>query len=786
MIAEVVAAARRGGLVLRAEPGAGKTTRVPPALLDALDGEILVVEPRRIAARAAARRIATERGGSLGDEVGYHVRFDRKGGPRTRLWVMTEGMLLRRLQSDPFLEGVAAVVFDEFHERRLDADVALALCAQVRTELRPELALVVMSATMEPEPVAQWLGVDALRCAGRSYPIDVSTRRVADDRPLADRVAEAVREALARDEGDILVFLPGVREIRDAADALHDADVDVVALYGDLSAEAQDAALTASARRRVVLATNVAESSVTVPGVRVVIDSGLALVLHHDAASGLQRLDVTRISRASADQRAGRAGRLGPGRCVRLWTEREDRALADHEEPEVSRLDLAGPALQLLAWGQDPRQLRWYESPPEGALDRALSLLDALGARQDGRLSPLGRALAGLPLHPRLGRLVLAAVEAGYGDDGAWLAALLSERDPLRGWTSDKPSSSDLVDRLDAVRGGRGDAAARGAIRRAADQLVRALPPGPSRPTMPRDEALGRAVLAAWPDRVVRRRPQDPSRGRMVGGKGVLLRQSAVHDELFVAVDLDDGPEAVARTASAVDPAWLPVETVRVTDLDGDRVRARWSRRYLDLELGAHPAPVDLDAAAETLEAVARRDLSRALPTDDAWIQLRGRWAAAARWDARVPPPNEETLRELLPAVCRGRRGFDEVQAADWGAAARDALGWSVWQIVEALAPAQVTLPRGRSAAVDWAQDPPVLAVRIQDLMGTTDTPRVGPRVALRLHLLAPNRRVQQVTDDLAGFWRTSYPAIRKELRGRYPKHPWPEDPTAPLPPRQV
>lgn len=776
MIADVVDGARTGAVTLRAPPGAGKTTRVPPALLDAVAGQVLVLEPRRIAARAAARRIATERGTRLGHEVGYQVRFDDRTRPDTRLIVMTEGMLLARLQRDPFLEGVGAVVFDEFHERRLDADLALALVATVRREVRPDLAIVVMSATFDPAPVARWLG-DATQVTseGRSHPVDVETQPRPDERPVADRAAAAVRRALAH-PGDVLVFLPGIRAIRDTANALTGIDAEVLPLYGSMAAEDQDKVLTEGSRRRVILATNVAETSVTVPGIRTVVDSGLAKTLVHDPATGLSRLETQRISRASADQRAGRAGRMAPGRCLRLWTEREDRALIDETPPEILRADLTQAVLQLRAWGEDPHTMPWFEAPPAGAIEAADAVLESLGATRGGQISAVGQQLARLPLHPRIGRLLLEAARHGHADDGAWVAALLSERDPMGPQRPVRPSSSDLLDRVDVLRRGEGPSGARSALERVAHRLMRHGLPAPSDPRH-RDEAVGRAVLAAWPDRVVRRREADPTRGRMVGGKGVVITRSAVHDPFFVAVDLDDGAEATVRLASAVDPEWLDVERTTETEIDEGTARTRHLWRYGDLVVRSHPAPLDRAAAAHALAAWAERNLERVLPDNQGWHQLLARWRAAHRWDASVPAPDDDGLRSLLPSLCPGLRSAAALRSADWHAGVRDALGWATWQRIQQLAPAEVSLSNGQRFPLDWTGDRPVLSARIQQLLGVRTTPTVGPGVPVLLHLLAPNRRVQQVTDDLAGFWTGSYQQIRKELRARYPKHAWPEDP---------
>ena len=788
VLPEVLDAVRtRGAAVLVAPPGAGKTTRVPPALLGAVSGEVWVVQPRRVAARAAARRMAAERGEPVGRTVGYQVRFDRVGGASTRIWVVTEGILLRRLQQDPLLDGIGAVLLDEVHERSLDGDLALAFLREVR-EARPELVVLAMSATVAPGPFAAYLGdAPVIASPGRTFPVEVEHLALPDARPIEDAVADGVRRALAAYEGDALVFLPGVREIRRVQERLSGLDVDVVPLYGDLPPEAQDRALLPGERRRVVLATNVAETSVTVPGVRIVVDSGWVRQPRRDPGTGLDRLDTVPISRASADQRAGRAGRTAPGRAVRLWTERDHRERAAYDVPEVRRLDLAGPVLQLLAWGADPRRFAWLEPPPDHAVDAALGLLVALGAVHDGALTAVGRELAGLPLHPRLGRMLLAGAALGHADDAALAAALLAERDaarPARGI----PSDSDVLDRVDDVRAGRIDGRT---IVRVAEQLQRLVRPGPR--TAGRDEACGRAILAGWPDRVARRREAGAERARMVGGRGVQLDpSSAVRDaELFVAVSVADvpgEPDARVRVASAVDRGWLAetVQTEVAYDAEADAVRARRVHRYGDLVLASHPTRAEPAQAAACLARLVASDPGRAMPIDGGLPALRARLrflevrdgaAAGDRWSV--------DWAAVADVVCVGCTSLGAVRRADWAGAVRDTLGWHAWQELQRRAPERVTVPSGRAAGLDWPDDGgvPALAVRMQELFGRRDTPTVDDgAVRVRLHLLAPNGRPQQITDDLGGFWTRTWPEVRKELRARYPKHAWPEDPLTAAP----
>jgi ATP-dependent helicase HrpB len=838
--------------VLEAPPGAGKTTRVPPALLAAegllAEGSrVVVLEPRRVAARAAARRVASERGWRLGEEVGYQVRFDRRAGAATRLLFVTEGILVQQLQADPFLEGIGALIFDEIHERALTTDLSLAMARKVQRDARPDLKLLAMSATLDAGPLAVYLGGEGapapvVSSEGRLYPVEVLYDERGLDRAappwrlreeLAARVAGGVRRALAASPGDVLVFLPGVGEIRAAQEALaplaRTAGLALLPLYGDLPAADQDAALQPQPRRKVVLATNVAETSVTVDGVTAVVDSGLARVLRYDPASGLDRLELSRISAASAEQRTGRAGRQADGWCLRLWSELDHRTLAPREEPEIRRVDLASPALQLLAWGEsDLTAFGWLDPPEPERLELALALLRQLGALDRAGVTTLGRALARLPLHPRLGRLLLEGAVRGHPETAALAAALLAERDPFsrRRDRPARPAGSDLLEPLDQLRAfersGRAAAglhagAAHGVLR-ARDQLLRWArqldAPGAQRSgedAVSQEEALGRALFAAFADRLACRREPGSDRAVMVGGRGVrLVAESAVREAaLFVGVQMDAGrrgerSEALVRLASAVEPDWLPeerLETATETGFDAERERViGWLRtRYRDqggsaLVIDEREAPVtDAALAAETLAAAAREALAgerpeRALPLDDpALVDFLARLNSLGGWMPELALPRFETaeLAALLPALCTGRRSFAELRAAPLLEVLRGSLSHPQREALARHAPERLTLPSGSSARLDYrpgrnrSGEPPVLAARIQELFGLTETPRVaGGRVPVLLHLLAPNRRPQQVTDDLASFWANTYPQVRKELRGRYPKHPWPEDPT--------
>ncbi|MFL6289795.1 MAG: ATP-dependent helicase HrpB [Thermoanaerobaculia bacterium] len=787
---ELLAALREGNAaVLIAPTGAGKTTRVPPALLR-IGGRIVMLEPRRIAARAAARRIAEEGGWRLGEEVGYQVRFDRRAGPATRILVVTEGILVQMLQGDPFLEGIGTVIFDEIHERSLHTDLSLAMTRRVQREVRSDLRIVAMSATVDPGPIAAYLDCPVIRSEGRLHPVEIRH----SDLP----VPAAVRHALKETSGDVLVFLPGVGEIERTAEAL--SELAVFPLYGDLPAEQQDEVLRPLDRRKVVLATNVAETSITVEGVTAVVDGGQVRRLRYDPATGLDRLELGKISRASADQRAGRAGRLAPGLCLRLWPAWEHATLPERETPEILRVDLATPALQLLAWGEsDLAAFEWFEAPDPAALASALLLLRRLDATDDQGVTGTGRLLARLPVHPRLGRLLIEGHRLGHPREAALLAALLSERDPFprtpRGAGPRRSSRSDLLDRLDALEGNwneeRLNAGAARFVLKARDQLFdaarRELGPAPQA-RQPRDEALLRALLAAYPDRLARRREPRSPRAVMVGGRGVrLAEESTVLDPLlFLCIDLDARPtEALVRLASEVEPEWLPPERLRTSvDLEFDEERERvaaWKRtRFDDLVLYETEVPVE-DAGTFLAEAAATR-LDRALALDDPEVAgFLARVRCLREWmpELGLPAFDEDQLRELLPALTAGRKSFAELRRAPLLPVLEGSLSHEQLRAVERDAPERLEVPSGsRIKLVYEPGKPPVLAARIQELFGLAETPRVAAgRVPVLLHLLAPNQRPQQVTHDLKSFWENTYPQVRKELAGRYPKHAWPQDP---------
>jgi ATP-dependent helicase HrpB len=818
-----------GAAVLRAPTGAGKTTRVPPAVVESglADGLVIMLEPRRVAARAAARRMAAEHGTPLGDVFGYQVRFDRMAGLRTRVLVVTPGVLLRVLQDNPFLDGVAAIIFDEFHERGLEADLALGMVRLVRENVRPDLRAVVMSATVEPGPVAAYLGgCPVVDSPGRTFPVDVTYRPRRNDTPVSLAVADAVRAVLGETDGDVLAFLPGLREIRQTADELAGVGAEVLPLHGDLPPEQQDRALQQLDRRKVVLATNVAETSVTVEGVTAVVDSGLARQVEFDPGVGMDRLRLVPVSRASADQRAGRAGRTRPGVCVRLWDEVGHRARPEQTVPEVRRADLAGAVLQLLSLGErDVGRFPWLDAPRPEALAESLRLLGQLGLTDGPSLTELGRTVSRFPAHPRVGRLLAEGERLGCAGRAALAAALLSERDPfLREFDAGPPARtapptvSDVLDRIEALeafeRTGRLDGPLgrlhRGGARAVLDvrdQLARVLPCPVGEALLPRrwergrsasptgqgaDEALLRCVFAAYPDRLARRREPGSTKAVTVGGRGVRLAPTSgvTEPDLFVCVDVDaGGADAFVRLASGVDRSWLPPDRLTArTEVTFDekarRIAARKVTRFDDLVLDDTPAHIADEAqAVRVLADAAALRMDECLPPADAEAgRFRTRVRCLRAWvpELDLPALDAADLRDALESLCRGRRSLADVRTGPWLDLLRGRLTYEQSRAVEAEAPDRITVPSGSQIRVEYEEGrPPVLAARIQELFGLTDTPRVARgRVKVLLHLLAPNHRPQQVTDDLASFWRNGYPVVRKELRGRYPKHSWPENPT--------
>lgn len=809
-------------VILQAPPGAGKTTGVPPKMLEwiAGRGEILLLQPRRIAARAAAHRLSQLAHEPTGGVFGYRVRFDRKVGSNTRVTSMTTGILLQRLKSDPFLENVDCVILDEFHERSVEIDLALGMLERIRQTVRPELQLVVMSATLDTQPVAK-LMPDAvtIQSMGRAFDVEIHyakndpLERYSSD-GLADRILRQLSPALARTDGDVLVFLPGVGEIHRTADkikALADQfNASVFKLFGDLSPQDQDQVLAPANDRKIVLATNVAETSVTIPGITCVIDSGLARVMQYDSTVGVPCLQLQPISKASADQRAGRAGRTAPGVCYRLWTETMHRSLAEHTPPEILRADLSAALLTLAAWGErDIDSFPWVTPPTPLAVNRSKELLTQLGATDiDLNLSAEGARMNALPLHPRLARLMLSATKYHCVEEASLAAALLSERDPFdrRGGPAIDTSGStaiesDLYDRVTllgrAISSERFDAIHHGglkAICRIASQLSKMVSchsenaPSSSSTT---EERFSKAMLAAFPDRLARRRSTGANSALMVGGRGVkLVKESTVRtSELFLCVRVDGkGEESLVRMASSVDVEWLDQSLVdsRVEVFFHPTMKAvvaRKRRYFWGLLLDEIPA--ECEPTSETQRILiehASADLERLLPAKDQSLQsFIGRWRFLQdRMDrAELPSTIEDALESVLEQFAATRTSFKELSKAPWLDYLKAEFGYGRMAWFEQQAPESIRVPSGNQVRLKYAAGkPPILSVRIQEIFGWRETPRLaGGRVALQLHLLAPNRRPQQITDDLESFWATTYGEVRKELKRRYSKHHWPDDP---------
>ena len=780
---------RRPNAVLVAPPGAGKTTIVPLALMDAAwrqDGRILVLEPRRLAARAAATRMASLINEPVGQTVGYRTRLDSAVSAATRIEVVTEGLLVRRLHGDPTLDGVAAVLLDEVHERALEADLALALCLDLQRVLRPELRLLAMSATLDGARLSALLDAPVIESAGRMFPVDVrhAVRDVTDVRDLAEAMARAVRAALLEHAGDILAFLPGMGEIRRTETALNGCGALVLPLHGDLPPGQQDLALRPAEGRRVVLATSIAETSLTVPGVRIVIDGGWRRSPRLDPSTGLTRLATLRVSRAAADQRAGRAGREAPGVAIRLWTTALHRGLPPYDRPAILEAELSGLLLDCAAWGTAPADLPFPDPPPTGALAAARALLIGLGAIDaNGRITPQGHRMAGLGAHPRLAAMMLAADGPNQAALAADLAALLEERDPLRG----RDAPADLQLRLDALAGGAGDVD-RGAISRIRQQSAAYRRRLGAKAADPAGDP-GTLLAAAFPDRIAQRR-SEPGSFRLSGGGGAKLpRTDSLADApLLVVASLDLKASARIRLALTIDPAALPscveaqvTETVESGfDAASGSVLSRRRRRLGALVLEDRTVAADPAATATTLaEAVGRR--LDTLPWTDAARQLQARAARLQALDPDVPDLSDAGLAagvaNWLAPHLMGLSRLAEVAGLDLHAILRGVLGWQHAARLDRELPTHLMLPGGR-AAVDYAQPVPLASARAQAFYGLAATPNLaGGQVPLQLALLSPAGRPIAITADLAGFWRGAWADARKDMRGRYPRHDWPEHP---------
>ncbi|RKN84219.1 ATP-dependent helicase HrpB [Paenibacillus ginsengarvi] len=820
----------RGCAVLVAKPGAGKTTRVPLSLLDlpGLAGKkIVMLEPRRLAARSAAAYMAASLGETVGQTVGYRVRMDTRVGPGTRIEVVTEGILTRMLQSDPALEEIGLVIFDEFHERSLHADVGLALCLQSRELLREDLHVLVMSATLDAAPVAALLGdAPMIECEGRMYPVETRYLPRKPEGRLEELVARAIVRATAEEEGDALVFLPGTGEIRRTQAALSTMKlpehVQVLPLHGSLPQDAQDRAI-APARpgtRKVVLSTSIAETSLTIEGTRIVIDSGWMRIPRFSPQTGMSRLETVRVSVASADQRRGRAGRLGPGVCYRLWTEQEQAYFVKHGVPEIREADLAPLALELAAWGTpEPEQLRWLDVPPAGAYTQARELLAMFGAI-DGKeaITAHGRDMAASGLTPRLAHMVLNAKRLGMGETAIFLAALLNERDVFRG-DGPGPASADLRPRMElllAHRGGdSGGMNGAAGLRADASALRRIVAEAASWRRMFRIEggsgevdsaSCGLLLALAFPDRIAQSRGD--GRYLLSGGRGAALAsvQTISASPYLVAAELDDAgtdsrillaaPVGIKELEAAV-PGLFTQQSAVAWDSSVQAVRARFRKKLGAITVSDIPDPKpDEELTAQALLEGIRTEGIRILPWTGAAGKLRERILFMRRHEPNAEPKwpdlSEDAfasdLESWLAPYIRGMRSRSDLEKLNLANVLEASLSYAQRRRLEEEAPTHVVVPSGSRIPVEY-DDPsaPILSVRLQELFGMTSTPVIGGgRVPLTMHLLSPARRPVQVTRDLASFWRNAYFEVKKDLKGRYPKHYWPDDPMTAIPTNRV
>ena len=830
ILPELTSAVRtHSAVVLQAPPGSGKTTRVPLALLDVIPpekGRILMLEPRRIAAVSAARWMAKTLDEEIGKTLGYSIRFDSKVSKDTRIEVMTEGILTRRILADPDLANVAMVIFDEFHERSLQADLALALCLDIRRALREDLKILVMSATLDGGPLAVLLdGAAAVTAQGKAYPVEERYLGDNPDQPVTTRMTDAVVRALQETSGDILAFLPGTGEIRAVQDALAETlqnraikHVSLHPLYGDLPFEEQERAILPATERKIVLATNIAETSLTIEGVAVVIDGGLTRRLQYDPSTGMNRLVTIPVSQASARQRAGRAGRLGPGICYHLYSRHTFSSLISFAPPEITVSDLSSLVLDLSAWGvKDPSALSWLDMPPPAAWRTAQELLKGVGALDaGGSITPEGLAMARLPVHPRLGRLMLKAADLGCPSLGADLAALLSERDILRSSGLSFAQSNggmDISDRLRLLRQWRhekrlttgADAGALRAVDRTSQQLRRLV--SATRDTSP--EAAGpmipRLLLAAFPDRIARKREDGGSRYVLRSGRGVRLSTKAASDgSLYLVAPVVDKGEKAEGTVHMAEPLTEDIlreelgheiETLRRLEWDKQegRIIAVLEERVGSIPLSFRPInPTEAEVAGLLCDAIrsknARITFSREAATIQARVHLMREFYPEENW----PDLSEETLLAapenwLLPWLA-GIRTTQQLAVLNIVPALTEKLSWNQRRLLSERAPTGISVPSGHNVPIDYISgEIPVLAVKLQEMFGLADTPAIaGGRVRLLLHLLSPARRPVQITRDLKEFWNTGYPQVKKELKGRYPKHPWPDDPWNAVPTRKT
>ena len=822
--------------IIEAPPGSGKTTRVAPALMDLpwmAHKRLYLLQPRRLAAKSVGQRIAWEQEGRIGERIGYQVRFDSQISNETQLVVATEGVLLRRLQNDPSISDTAVVLLDEFHERSLDSDLLLGMLRRVQDAIRDDLRLVIMSATIESNALQSQLGgAPVVRVGSQNYPVSIRYRPPKSQQRTVDQMVEALIEVVPRHDGDVLAFLPGAGEIQRCSDALMKSsigrDCDVVTLFGAMQLEEQSRAIEVGPRRKIVLSTNVAETSLTIEGIQVVVDSGQARVMRYSPEIGLDRLSLENISQASATQRAGRAGRVAAGTCYRLWSEASDRSRQAFLEPEIRRVDIVSAALQLYAWGEGESQdFPWLEAPRPESMTRARDLLENLGAIHRGRITEIGKAMASLSTHPRLARMVIAGYELGFLPRTCLLAALLSERDPFERrddrdgnrsgsmqTRSTRRWDSDCIERLIAIEDfmeGRFDGSPFGELHRSGvrsitssasqmeEQCIAALKGSrtlraPSNAISP--NAIMQTLLAGFPDRLAKRRSVGKPNGLMVGGKGVVLSpQSGVTEsELYLCVEIEAGSgDAMVRQASRIDLEWLPADKlIEREELffhpSQKQVVARRRVLWQDLVLSETPTSVtDSEQCASILLQAAIKNWEQAFPVDDERVDgLIARVNCLKEWmpELELPTLSETFFQEIARELCQTRRSLSELKSAAWFDWIQSRFSSMQWQSIEREAPAKLMVPSGSWIRLQYESGkPPTMAVKIQEIFSWRETPRIAiGRVPVLLHLLSPNMRPQQITNDLSSFWANGYPIVKKELKRRYPKHSWPDDPTTAVP----
>ena len=825
--------------IVEAPPGSGKTTRVAPALMEmpfTAGKKVYLLQPRRIAAKSVGERIAWEQDSRIGERIGYQVRFDSQVSRDTQLIVATEGVLLRRLQDDAAISDTNIVLLDEFHERSLDSDLLLGMLRRVQQALRDDLKIVIMSATLDSRLIQSQLGnAPVVRVDSPSFPVSIRYCYSKPDDNIVDWMVNTIRDVADNNDGDILAFLPGIGEIQRCSDSLLQTrlgrDCEVVQLFGGMQLDEQARAIEPGTVRRIILATNVAETSLTIEGIRIVVDSGLARVMRFSSDVGLDRLSLENISQASATQRAGRAGRVAPGICCRLWTEASERARSAFLEPEIRRVDIVSAILQLYAWGEgESDDFPWLEKPRPDSVSRAKNLLEQLGAIHQGKITEIGKAMSRLPTHPRLARMVIAGFESGCFERTCLLSAMLTERDPFdrrqQRFAPDQNRSmqtraskrwdSDCIERLVAIEefldrhtsdtpfGTLHRSGVRSIVNAAQqlqEQCITTLK-GSSilreRQRMDQPDAIMQAMLSGYPDRLAKRRVIGKPQGLMVGGKGVAISpQSGVTEaELFLCIDIDAGAgDAVVRQASRIDLNWLPKNQIVTQDElffhpSQKQVVARRQVKWLDLVLNETPTAIsDADQCAAILWRAAIQYWDQAFPVDDDRVQgLVDRVNCLRMWlpNLELPELGTTFIQDVAKELCQNRRSLSELREAPWIEWIQSRFSSSQWQAIEKEAPTKIQVPSGSWIKIQYAiGKPPILAVKIQEVISMQATPRIAMgKVPILLHLLSPNMRPQQITDDLASFWANGYPIVKKELKRRYPKHAWPDDPTTAIPQR--